>query len=231
MPTAIKGLPPQYDPIERLPAPLKGLVRAFFPANDVSIPISPMVAGVKPNMIPFLKQHGKEMLRKIQLEGLRDPSKRATSIYGDILGLRPDLRPSPNIPVSPQLMQALEFAQKRYPRVFGHINEIEALPENRRTFTFGSTLPSTEPGTKMTKHISVNPNKEKQSMMPNMVGHELLHVGDIIAETGPTFWDKYIHSLSLPGGYEASAREKRANLMGEIFAEHFRTGKHPLRKK
>ena len=231
MPTAIRGLPPQYDPIERLPAPLKGLVRAFFPANDVSIPISPMVAGVKPNMIPLLKQHGEKMLRKLQLEGLRDPSKGATSIYGDILGLRPDSGPSPNIPVSPQLMQVLEFAQKRYPRVFGHINEIEAVPKNRRTFTLGSTLPSTEPGSKMTKSLRVNPNKEKQSMMPNMIGHELLHVGDTITETGPTFINKYKHSLSLPGGYEASAREKRANLMGDIFAEHFRTGKHPLRKK
>ena len=229
MPTAIRGLPPQYDPIERLPAPLKGLVRAFFPANDVSIPISPMVAGVKPNMIPLLKQHGKKMLRKLQLEGLRDPSKGATSIYGDILGLRPDFRP--NISASPELMQALEFAQKRYPRVFGHIKRIEAVPENRREFTIGSAAPSSELGSKMTKSLRVNPIEGRRSMMPYMVGHELLHVGDTIAETGPTFIDKYKHSLSLPGGYEASAREKRADLMGEIFAEHFRTGKHPLRKK
>lgn len=120
--------------------------------------------------------------------------------------------------VPPHIMNALEMAQKRWPRLFGHLNDITdvdaAVSVPGRT-TFGRTVPVLEnPKNQVISELQLSADAlSKPAAAYNTVGHELLHVKDNLTK-GREGLELYRDSKKLPGGYDVSAQEIRARLQG-----------------
>jgi hypothetical protein len=65
--------------------------------------------------------------------------------------------------------------------------------------------------------LSIDPSLTSPSGQANTVGHELLHVADML--TDPQVVKKYEFFNTLPGGYNTNSMEVRARLMGDMFSE------------
>jgi hypothetical protein len=220
---------------------------------------TPLVAAVKPHLIGKLREHGKSIIDKLKAEGLE---KRAMGFRPPDINIPPEQLPKwkgpsgkeyvdwekvprvPNLPVPREMVESLEYAQKRYPRVFGHLANITDVDSynqlrsgNRVLGSSAPVVPSFVPDDLK----ALNPNFEKLSTLqlsPHVLGrqadpalqtakttgHELLHAADRLVD--PKNMDsKYKFSESLPGGYNANNYEIRANLQGDKFADELMNSK------
>lgn len=187
--------------------------------------VSPLAVAIKPPAIA--RQHGEEiirLLREQQPKGLIDKA---------INWLRPTK-------LNKAAVDSIEFVQKRYPRVFGHLNKVgpvnpdtpifgDAHPQeffefaiNNRNSPIGrrdASLLANHSGKALTD-IRINPkyaNKSKEVAAETM-GHELLHAADGL--TTPNHAERYNFGMRLPGGYPASAHEIRARLQGALMRRY-----------
>lgn len=218
---AIKFTPPDAANLaSHLPEPLRkaggmalqGLMDVFGADDPMSgVYPTPLVAHGGPSNIPALKAAGKAMVEKIRAHGLEQRS----------FGIRPNTTvvskiPAPNTPVPEPLMQALEFAQQKYPRLFGHITDLADVDALTKIVNLGSNVRGS-----VRSAAGATPKLSKMALSPELatprtVGHELLHVADRI--TRPDFDKAYGYSMGLPGGYGSSAYEIRANNAGDSMA-------------
>lgn len=164
-------------------------------------------AGLAVSIYPGLlaKARGLAILNKLKRDGL------PLVAMGQEMGTR-------HIPS--ELMNALEMAQKRWPRLFGHLDEITDLDllDNMRGKTLGVTAPGRglPPDNKnLTSKLRVSADKfyGNQDEAYNTVGHELTHAADFLRK-GKDAVESYKYSQKLPGDYNASAAELRARLQG-----------------
>ena len=150
-------------------------------------------------------------------------------------------------PVPSELMQVLEFAQQKYPRLFGHIGRVKevpkelqvASPEGKFTIKHGQVEHWNGPGRYMELNINPVPYEnrigdaaEKYGIkfgpdatdptlrsFPATLGHEMLHIADQLAY--PDMMRKYNFSNTLPGVYRGNSFEYRAKNAGESFMKKF----------
>lgn len=144
------------------------------------------------------------------------------------------------------IVEALEFAQKRWPRLFGHVVNIDKLNDYKAPYSGGIPAAASsenvgpeamnawrratsknsqfQPMSKSTGEFSrlgFDPNYVKDyPSATNIVGHELLHAADSI--TMPDAQQMYNFANKLPGGYLANSQEMRARLQGaktEMYAK------------
>ena len=149
-------------------------------------------------------------------------------------------------PVPSELMEVLEFAQQKYPRLFGHIGRVKEVPKELQVsspegrFNVKHGQVDHFPGKSRYMELQLNPVPYKNRLgdvekygvkfgpdafdptlhsFPANLGHELLHVADKLAY--PDMMEKYRFSNTLPGGYKANAFEFRAKNAGESFMKKF----------
>ena len=198
--------PKHFPGVDKLPDYAQQVLEFFYPPDQV-IP-STLLAGVPPGEIAGLRAGGKAMLEKLKASGVLPSYEHGGK----------------GVPLPPELMNVLEFAQKRYPRLFGHVLNISDVPEVMGDKGSGDVLvkglQQRLGGTKFSS-LSVNPlhRYPSQRNFANTVGHELLHTADQIAD--PNFAEKYRFANTLPGGYGANSAEIRARNQGARFAEKF----------
>jgi hypothetical protein len=251
-----------FDPLHE--TLLKKAVRAMGydqpeSAMESLFPASPLVAGVAPSMIPALRAKGKALLDKVLKEGLEQRSMGMRTIKDldrkwdfDRKGLPiPDDVYYPNDPVPEELAKALTYAQRKYPRIFGHLDDISQVDALNQSKTGGRVMGQITPvnewvppaervnpdafeeafkNTKFSK-LGLNPKLMEvvESEPASTVGHELLHAADNIVN--PNWANSgYQKSMELPGGYSGSAFEARANVQGERFANAMKGVPNPKPK-
>lgn len=188
--------------------PRKLLEFLYGSKDEMPMPGMPMVAMGGPSAIPYLKAHGARLIEKLkQGARLRVPN---TEEEMDI--------------VNPAVIEALEFAQKRWPRVFGHIQEIISLPSDRiPAKTVGGKATVTR-GAQQAIGV-VDPSKVSRLQLNpvyadvDTVGHELHHVADNLVNP-KKFREAYDFANTLPGGYAANSHEVRARNMGDLLLEY-----------
>lgn len=165
-----------------------------------SIAPTPLLAGVKPEGIRILKKLGLKRLEEVKKFGL--PFGKANT----------------DASLNPSTMEALEYAQKRYPRLFGHIYSVTDIDPRTADIFGGSHMvrgASTQsPLNPKFSRLELNPKLSN----PTTIGHELLHSADMIA-TPKEMGQRYQFFNDLPGGYNANSMEIRARNMGDILVE------------
>jgi len=168
------------------------------------------VAGVPPELIKMVKQRGADLIERLQNEGVQMMHSRNTPT-----GI-------PNQPLKPMVMEALRFAQQKYPRLFGHINDITSThfmeEEQQRQLgrmLFGASEPMSQDFPTKFSNVQLNP---RLANIPT-IGHELQHTADRIAR--PNFDELYQFTQDLPGGYDANSSEFLARAQGEKFKQKF----------
>lgn len=201
----------------------------------------PGVAAVAPQALGMVKAKGKALIDKIKSEGL-PVSRNGFPSYIDVpnAGQLPDQfidwsahsGPEPNIkleghPVYEKLMQALEHAQRKYPRLFGHIGGIENVDRGvqdqlKSGSMLGASVPAIGQG-KLADKVSYLEFDPEQMLLKGIdptetVGHELLHNADRLT-MGRKMDELYRFVNTLPGGYNANSFEMRANIQGKQFAD------------
>jgi hypothetical protein len=139
-----------------------------------------------------------------------------------------DIKASQRFPT--HIAEGLEFAQKRWPRLFGHLTEVstpsaDSLKKYPRGIAFN--VPLSEHATKLMQ--SMYPGMQKQTgrfsaieLNPKAltnsgdavetVGHELLHAADNLVR--PDYGPIMQLAENLPGGYPVSSHELRARAQG-----------------
>lgn len=203
MPVKLKSK--SFPGVDQLPDVAREAVEFLFPPDELGgvMPPTPMVAGVSPANLPFLRERGKNMIDRVKRLGLK---------YGSNM-----------VPVPPDLIDILEFAQQKYPRLFGHLTDIthigEMFPKDQIERYRGAFQKSAGPMTKRGR-MSINPQKFNATT----IGHELLHSADNLVDP-KEYLDKYQFFNTLPGGYAANSMEVRARNMGDTFAEKYAKAK------
>lgn len=185
------------------------------PVNSVMTAASPavMVAGVSPDKIPYLKQAGRALLDRVKSEG----------VYEHIAG-GAKVPSTPPTKLPSYVVDSLEYAQKKYPRLFGHLTDIRDIDmiqklnqEGTGNVTLGSQLPVNQATAKGKFSIlELNPTYAT----PHTVGHELYHVADQLTRPDK-FREMYNFANTLPGGYSANSHEILANIQGDKFQNAF----------
>lgn len=129
------------------------------------------------------------------------------------------------------IIEALEDAQKRWPRLFGHTSEIrpvtkpsvigEELPAGRSVPSGYDTkvMQKAYPGMKkdslkgLVSAMELNPDQlTNKQTASQTIGHEMLHGADALVD--PDSLNKYFFNNELPGGYASNSQEVRARLQG-----------------
>ena len=187
---------------------------------------APLVAAVKPHLIPALRKAGEKVVESVRTKGLAPRilgmhPKVPYDIYGDVLKLKEV--PAPYTPAPQELINTLEFAQKRYPRLFGHVTDIADIDSLTKAQNPWGVVAGGQQGTGKFSALSFNPGVPDVS---RSVGHELLHAADQIVD--PNAGKKYAFFNTLPGGYAANSMEVRARNMGDKLVERMAIDK--LRK-
>lgn len=211
-----------------------------------SLAPSPLIARVPPNEIAALRGAGKALLDRVLKDGLEERSIGGRPMTSDGLTKWMSLDNAarhpipeefyvPRKPVPPDLANALIHAQRKYPRIFGHIRDIADVDSMTKLNSFpGEVL-----GSQSFEHKFVPPDGLAPTGFSNMgfnpetiakfdkgaastVGHELLHHADNIVNPKRAV-EGYEASMRLPSGdwgsaYKGSAFEARANVQGERFA-------------
>lgn len=129
-----------------------------------------------------------------------------------------------SVPISDEFMEALEFAQKRWPRLFGHLDDIQYLPLKyadedgyvRAGVTAGMRRKWDEKGlpTNTSSKMFIAPERaSNKDEAFNTVGHELLHVADNLRK-GHEGVVTSVMVGGLPSGYSGGSHEVRARLQG-----------------
>lgn len=116
----------------------------------------------------------------------------------------------------PQLMEGIQVAQQRWPRLFAHISEVKQ-PDRMAEILAGGGLAGSRgygnaPGMSQLA-FSTNYND------PGTVAHELLHHADALTMGNDEMQKAYKFANSLPGGYATNSYEFRANNMGDRFKD------------
>ena len=147
-------------------------------------------------------------------------------------------------PVPSELMEVLEFAQQKYPRLFGHIGRVKevpkelqvASPEGLYNIRHGQVDHYEGPSRYMELQLNPVPLKDRAGAHADKfkglgledkslhgyaanLGHEMLHAADKLAY--PDMLRKYAFFNTLPGGYKANSFEFRAKNAGESFMKKF----------
>lgn len=157
------------------------------------------------------------MLNKLKTQGIATPIPK---LKGEVLGLQDRAL---NKPLPDKLVEALELAQKRWPRLFGQLDNVEYLAPHlaAQPGVMGAAVPSREfyrpspTGGELvgrTSKLQLEPSRIKPGEEANTVGHELLHVKDFLVK--PEIGEIQRIQNELPGGYLARANEIRARLQG-----------------
>lgn len=199
--------------VQKLPAPVRALIELIAPSDDplgglTPGPVAPLVARGGPKAIPRLKKWGETLTQAAKRNGF-----------------------------SSEVTEALDFAQQRYPRLFGHLSSIGRIGEDARPTTLMRTLHHEPKRTSL--QINPNPQSHKPNRLPMLlhpelfsepasVGHELLHTADNV--TMPDMAKAYNASLALrPFGYNGSSFEYRAKNAAESFYNKFQKHKRTQR--
>ena len=206
--------------------------------------VGPLIAAVKPHEIPALRQRGKELLERVLKNGLERRTLGQRPVAREFVDKAIELENAgievpehmfkPNIPVPGELAQALTYAQQKYPRIFGHLTDITSVEDlvKLKGKTLGAMWPNTtfDPdidtrflGQKFvpqkTATLQLDPEviaKSKKWNEGNAVGHEMLHLADNIVDP-KKLKEGNLRSMELPGGYDANAYERRADVQGYRF--------------
>lgn len=166
------------------------------------IPISaPLIAGMKPEMIPYIRESGARMIQDVLENGM--PQHLGNGIFD----------PTTRIPLSPEQAAALQYAQQRFPRLMGHVTGIGAIEPELAGVAGGAYSPQTL--NPKFGYIRLNPAYADASTL----GHELNHAADSLAI--PNASEQYESFNALPGGYAANSHEIRARNAGDTFQRHF----------
>lgn len=184
----------------------------------------------KPNALKMLRQRGAKTVEKVIEEGLekRSIGGRPKDILNPIHRGK-DLKDIPfveNKQLPEEPLQALSIAQQRWPRLFGHLNEVadvDAMLQLNSLAKGKVTRGTLGPGG-LTNH----PQGYKLGKMgldpryanPDAVGHELLHLKDKILNPNE---DLEYGINSLVHGYENNPSEVRARAMGARFKQIYDT--------
>lgn len=197
---------------------------------------TPLVAGVKPELIPALRRRGELLLQQILKNGLPgyDPRRNVGTLAK-----------------APIFEDVLKFAQEKYPRLFGHILDIGEITPMQNlamsakispgniAFTKGLTSPFGDENvnallgahnvTRPSKFSAIDITQESplhfimphpdQADMARTFGHELTHAADALVDRNAM--EKYKFAQGLPGGYVANSAEIRANMQGDRFLKKF----------
>lgn len=176
--------------------------------------------------LPILKARGAALIKKIQEHGLPE-QKHPEGLLAPFFS-RETERKIAN--TEKTIVDALTFAQQKYPRIFGHIEDITSDPLALGSNEYGrvsNRLPL--PALKEGIVLKINPRTIALRQMlgddpslysgPATVGHELLHVADTLAY--PDFLRAARFSKTLPHGYWGSQFEYRARNAGESFLKKF----------
>lgn len=166
------------------------------------------------------KEQGKALLERIRQNGLQRIIGGKQAMYR-VPGI--NSTPIPNAEVTPEVMKALEFAQQRWPRLFGHldnITDVDGVTQLRHGGTVsGSSRPSRYRAGKdgnpiaATSVLGISPfHHETADEVGATIGHELTHVADNL--TNSDMYEAYDFANKLPGGYFANSQEMRARLQG-----------------
>lgn len=177
----------------------------------------PAVAMGGPGNIPALKAGGKALIDKLGAQG--GVARRSLGYAMKEID-----------PLKPEVLDALKFAQQKYPRIFGHLEDIHGVD----AMTILQNLPNTVHGAlyaaqpappafaaSKASSLGISPNYGN----PETVGHELLHgVDRILNPSG--FSNKYAE-LNKLHGYENNPMEVRARAAGDSFKKKFQASKLP----
>lgn len=244
---------------------MTGLEKLMGDGTDPSFMMNPMnvaVAAVKPAHIPFLKARGAEMIKRIKEVGLAR-KENFEPIHIDVpnTGQLPDnffdwsqhSGPEPNIklegdPIYERIMQALEFGQRKYKRLVGHVFDIEDVDKavqdaagKRGQAVLGASVGASPgqaaPGldTNKISFLEFDPEAIRRKALETFtdpaetVGHELLHTADRITmgdsvptiKGNPSQRELYEFANTLPGGYDVNSQEIRAREQGKKFLKKF----------
>jgi hypothetical protein len=174
-----------------------GATNLDYEPGPTDVLLSPLgaVTGVPPSRLPALKYLGAQMVQDI---------KRRRALPGRWLP-----RPIPQ-----QGIDALEFAQRRWPRLFGHLVEIKAIPWRKRLpGGFGVSDHMQDPTLGKFSSMGLDFDEMYKYKVPpaGTIAHELTHTAENLAI--PDFERVYWREYNKPGvGYE-NIHEIRARRM------------------
>lgn len=120
------------------------------------------------------------------------------------------------------IVDSLEMVQKRWPRTFGHLTDVEEIgPDLNNQITYGAFRPRDimtdaagpiKQG-KVVGGLELNTAKIKnRAQADNTIGHELQHASDYI--TDKNSYERGRLALNLDKGYEGASHEIRARIQG-----------------
>lgn len=176
------------------------------------------VAAGGPANIPKLKASGLALLEKVKAEGLLP---KGMGGEGSVL--------------NEQALKALEYAQKRYPRLFGHLTSISDIDLGTKMRNAGKEVLGGSTGVgnldaaRAGRDIAHAPKLSSLELnptgaTPHTIGHELLHTADRLT-MGKEFDKAYEASQKLPPvftedgryitPYRGSSQEVRARNAGD----------------
>lgn len=182
----------------------------------------------KPGALQHLRKRGAKTVENIIEEGLERrtlgtrPKDWLNPLHEKKSPSDPSIPLAPNVNLPEDVLNAVSIAQQRWPRLFGHLNEVADVDAYQKmasgaagNVTRGTLGPATLPG---------NPQAYKLGKMgldpkwanPDTVGHELLHLKDKILNP---FEDVEYGVNSLVHGYKNNPQEVRARAMGTRFKQ------------
>lgn len=176
-----------------------------------------------------LRKRGGLLVDDVIEQGLQQRSlgRRPRDIFNPLYKGRDvaDVPFHPNQELNEPALHALSIAQQRWPRLFGHLNEVagvDAMIDLSSALsgkvTRGAMSPSRSGALQSNKlgKLGLNPKEAD----PNTVGHELLHLKDQILNPDDDLeyaFNKLVH------GYENHPQEIRARAMGSRFQDIYDT--------
>jgi hypothetical protein len=168
--------------------------------------------------LPALKAHGADLIEQLLQAKTLEKESLGIPLRGNKFN-PPGY--DPTVPLPDTMQQALVYAQKRWPRLFGHVTKITDVDAIHQLGSGQNTLGltrETQPGS-LTGPLQLSPSVHARNNADpaNTVGHELLHVADRLAI--PNMQEKYQQSNALFGGYDANSYEVRARNQGANMAK------------
>ena len=186
-----------FPGVDKLPGVVRAAVETVFPPDDLGISPVPMIAVGGPGNIPALKAAGKSGIERLRRSGMNK-----------------------------DLFEVLEFAQQKYPRLFGHIqgvNQDAPTPLVDKIMDFLGLPPvrsgfQTSSFPKGTSVLHLNPTMTGREAV-KAVGHELTHVAQ--QARFPKHFGKSYDSLLDTFGYRNNPFERTATATEKSFAKKF----------
>lgn len=182
----------------------------------------------KPGALANLRKRGAKTVENILQEGVERrtlgarPKDWLNPVHASKPASDPTIPLAANKELPEDLLNAVSIAQQRWPRLFGHLNEVAdveamiklssgAKGNVTRGTLGGATLPGNPQAYKLGK-MGLDPEWAN----PDTVGHELLHLKDKILNP---YEDVEYQINSLVHGYKDNPQEVRARAMGTRFKQ------------